>query len=970
MLSQEGTPPPSPPNEELSQQQELFQQAIYHTRETKNETLEIKITQAYKEWQALLQEKDQGERELDVMDKKIQKMKMEVGRLGLSRRYGVACRRVTDRTSAYDFVSAAKLLGPLKMVLKTHLREGGEEGNVVETANVVLQPRQIKKMKSKLNSLQRSIIEGLESLAKDVQFLSQNDDDDVTFANAHPPRLKDFLSNFGTTVERSSAKAFYTIRIKSTKCEEDGHSDDDNVTTAEDVISAALDLGQESTVYRCIRHFAERIDREGFAISGRIENMLVSKVLIPSMPIHVRDLHGFQSTASLCLREYRARWEMAGLAVPGGMTLKEANRKRVSKSIDQWLSGIEIGGREERRYDSTDIVNFATKEGLMDEIPEEIYRRYVEAKHKIGSEKAHTAKASSSSAAAAAAINHFGSGSGLGTNITTTTESPPLPDTIKEFPGQIPRLFMNRCQVTLLGAARAIIARCGYEEVTIVNNNNYNKPCYINTTINSGSSSGGGGDEDSTSIILGKFEQESWGILSAHGDKGSSSISSSSRRRSADGGNRTTMTTKNKKNQTKTTTTTTTTRRRISRTRPLQISEDMLRLVQLLYGICSLAEEAKKSISSSSSIMESKDDEEERNQEEQKVESASIMKIAVQVVQLYIALTLPTFNNQLATSNFCASRRAAIIRNDTIFLAGHLASLHKFFASAEVRRKMRRKQWNMKSSEKLTIRSGRALRLIDLIPPVKALGTRVFSLQLDRLHALATAVLLPIVSTHHNNTLTNLQIAARYRECRESVAEALEIPQRLATAWGPPPPRISNNNTSKGGGCGCVMPSKASCFIIGKFLEMTMESLVNGTLMAKDISQECAARIRTLMIQTIETIRKINFLYSEDNKGEGNYHRKIREGEDNLQQEGVYQYLDSYGKAMALFRILDEDQTLNSVRRAYNQGYLLALNPGEIKNVIKAIWTKSPKREALLATISQLPSNIPSSFSSSISVEI
>jgi len=396
----------------------------------------------------------------------------------------------------------------------------------------------------------------------------------------------------------------------------------------------------------------------------------------------------------------------------------------------------------------------------------------------------------------------------------------------------------------------------------------------------------------------------------------------------------------------------------------------MLRLVQLLYGICSLAEEAKKSISSSSSIMNSKDDEEERNQEEQKVESASIMKIAVQVVQLYIALTLPTFNNQLATSNFCASRRAAIIRNDTIFLAGHLASLHKFFASAEVRRKMRRKQWNMKSSEKLTIRSGRALRLIDLIPPVKALGTRVFSLQLDRLHALATAVLLPIVSTHHNNTLTNLQIAARYRECRESVAEALEIPQRLATAWGPPPPRISNNNTSKGGGCGCVMPSKASCFIIGKFLEMTMESLVNGTLMAKDISQECAARIRTLMIQTIETIRKINFLYSEDNKGEGNYHRKIREGEDNLQQEGVYQYLDSYGKAMALFRILDEDQTLNSVRRAYNQGYLLALNPGEIKNVIKAIWTKSPKREALLATISQLPSNIPSSFSSSISVEI
>eukprot|EP01043_Picozoa_sp_COSAG02_P079211 COSAG02_NODE_18212_length_956_cov_1.173302_1_plen_183_part_00 len=52
--------------------------------------------------------------------------------------------------------------------------------------------------------------------------------------------------------------------------------------------------------------------------------------------------------------------------------------EQVREKIDAWLATIEIGGKEERGYDSADLSAFAVEHGLEREEPELIYKSFVD----------------------------------------------------------------------------------------------------------------------------------------------------------------------------------------------------------------------------------------------------------------------------------------------------------------------------------------------------------------------------------------------------------------------------------------------------------------------------------------------------------------------------------------------------------------------------------------------------------------
>jgi hypothetical protein len=52
--------------------------------------------------------------------------------------------------------------------------------------------------------------------------------------------------------------------------------------------------------------------------------------------------------------------------------------EQVREKIDAWLATIEIGGQEERGYDSADLSTFAVEHGLERESPELIYKTFVD----------------------------------------------------------------------------------------------------------------------------------------------------------------------------------------------------------------------------------------------------------------------------------------------------------------------------------------------------------------------------------------------------------------------------------------------------------------------------------------------------------------------------------------------------------------------------------------------------------------
>ena len=57
-------------------------------------------------------------------------------------------------------------------------------------------------------------------------------------------------------------------------------------------------------------------------------------------------------------------------------------------AVHAWLSTIPIGGEEERRYDPSELLEFAWAQGLEEERPETLYMLFVEHQHTQGLLKA------------------------------------------------------------------------------------------------------------------------------------------------------------------------------------------------------------------------------------------------------------------------------------------------------------------------------------------------------------------------------------------------------------------------------------------------------------------------------------------------------------------------------------------------------------------------------------------------------
>ena len=94
------------------------------------------------------------------------------------------------------------------------------------------------------------------------------------------------------------------------------------------------------------------------------------------------DVEGVEDGAAepLCLQAESATdleaW--TGALRAAAVAATERAQGGLSQAITTWLAGIPIGGREQRAYDPSGLINFAWESGLEAWTPEQIYKAYVE----------------------------------------------------------------------------------------------------------------------------------------------------------------------------------------------------------------------------------------------------------------------------------------------------------------------------------------------------------------------------------------------------------------------------------------------------------------------------------------------------------------------------------------------------------------------------------------------------------------
>eukprot|EP00468_Gymnochlora_sp_CCMP2014_P011421 CAMPEP_0167746506 /NCGR_PEP_ID=MMETSP0110_2-20121227/3749_1 /TAXON_ID=629695 /ORGANISM="Gymnochlora sp., Strain CCMP2014" /LENGTH=854 /DNA_ID=CAMNT_0007631275 /DNA_START=3 /DNA_END=2564 /DNA_ORIENTATION=+ len=190
---------------------------------------------------------------------------------------------------------------------------------------------------------------------------------------------------------------------------------------------------------------SEFLESLGLCLSESYVPLLIKDVLITAIPVDLKDVPKFEEDAQYALVQFEKSLENVGLYQLNGPTPREAAGKRLRAAITDWLSGIKIGGREKRRYDSTEIVNFGIQQNLEDIAPEELYKHFVEYKHKQGTDSAHRSR------------DPFE---------ISLAQPPSFPSTIKDFLANISTLHQMLCRRACLTQARNIIINPTLQPVT------------------------------------------------------------------------------------------------------------------------------------------------------------------------------------------------------------------------------------------------------------------------------------------------------------------------------------------------------------------------------------------------------------------------------------------------------------------------------------------------------------------------
>ena len=187
----------------------------------------------------------------------------------------------------------------------------------------------------------------------------------------------------------------------------------------------------------------------GYRALGCIERELIKAVLAPAIPRRVGALSRFRQRCTALAVSFSAAAVRHGLRVKGGPTAEEASRKMIRTRLSDWLSGVGIGGREERYFDPTAIVEFGVRNGLEDAEPEEIYRKFVDEATKQGESKAHADPADPMDA---------------------ELKSKPLPATLVEFSECFPGIFRDRVRRSQLVRTRALVLDLSFQAANAAGN--------------------------------------------------------------------------------------------------------------------------------------------------------------------------------------------------------------------------------------------------------------------------------------------------------------------------------------------------------------------------------------------------------------------------------------------------------------------------------------------------------------------
>uniref|UniRef100_A0A7S0CU93 Uncharacterized protein n=1 Tax=Amorphochlora amoebiformis TaxID=1561963 RepID=A0A7S0CU93_9EUKA len=192
----------------------------------------------------------------------------------------------------------------------------------------------------------------------------------------------------------------------------------------------------------------------GTRVYGTLQYQFIKKVLSKHIPSEVKKLRDFTLRTRKDIQKLEKYLLDRNILFPDGKTSIDAARFRLEKVIKEWLSGIEIGGREERRYDPTDLLNFALAHKLEGEKPDEIYRKYVENQTNQGSKSA---------------LTH--------TEVTDKKfskilrKSPEIsekfPENFLEFFEKIPEMHLRRASTALLETARRYMETLRDDVVTV-----------------------------------------------------------------------------------------------------------------------------------------------------------------------------------------------------------------------------------------------------------------------------------------------------------------------------------------------------------------------------------------------------------------------------------------------------------------------------------------------------------------------
>ncbi|GAB5373061.1 hypothetical protein AAMO2058_001717800, partial [Amorphochlora amoebiformis] len=452
--------------------------------------LATSIEKNVREEKAILHEIEQTSHHIKTVEANIKKMKIHQCSLVLLKEFSIKCKTAKEAINTQHFIRAGMSLSEARNLLSKL------ENTSLENSRI------LRKITKRLEKLQLKVSEGLEQAAIQTMFMAQNDSNDVSFVSQKQYKTQGFiviytLRLYGprpTAMQKviTSAKSIGESMLYRCLSHIAKRITKDLITPLLTAVALSpspsplpplprgissitgfsvsnspgdlVEISQRSESRDSKRKSRDSKGKKGKVrqrvwrvvedVYGTLQYQFIKKVLSKHIPSEVKKLRDFTLRTRKDIQKLEKYLLDRNILFPDGKTSIDAARFRLEKVIKEWLSGIEIGGREERRYDPTDLLNFALAHKLEGEKPDEIYRKYVENQTNQGSKSA---------------LTH--------TEVTDKKfskilrKSPEIsekfPENFLEFFEKIPEMHLRRASTALLETARRYMETLRDDVVTV-----------------------------------------------------------------------------------------------------------------------------------------------------------------------------------------------------------------------------------------------------------------------------------------------------------------------------------------------------------------------------------------------------------------------------------------------------------------------------------------------------------------------